>query len=124
MVILQPVRRFAEEPWPCRRRRSTVRAGGKRMVIARSLLITVAGLAVSASPASAQTPVAGEGATTSDTPGARSTSYDAKFFEQFAPRTALDIVRRIPGFTLDLGNTELRGFSGAGRRSPRCRPRR
>lgn len=43
----------------------------------------------------------------------RSTSYDAAFFAQFAPRSALDMVRRLPGFTLDLGNTELRGFSGA-----------
>ena len=44
---------------------------------------------------------------------ARSNAYDAAFFAPFAPRTALDIVRRIPGFTLDLGNTDLRGFSGA-----------
>ena len=44
---------------------------------------------------------------------ARSNTYDAAFFAPFAPRTALDIVRRIPGFTLDLGNTDLRGFSGA-----------
>ena len=43
----------------------------------------------------------------------RSTSYDAAFFAQYAPRSALDMVRRLPGFTLDLGNTELRGFSGA-----------
>ncbi|MEO7634906.1 MAG: outer membrane beta-barrel protein [Sphingomicrobium sp.] len=46
-------------------------------------------------------------------PGARSTSYDAKYFAQYAPRTALDIVRRIPGFSLELGDTNLRGFSGA-----------
>lgn len=44
---------------------------------------------------------------------ARSTSYDSKYFAQYAPRTALDIVNRIPGFTLDLGNSDLRGFSGA-----------
>ena len=43
----------------------------------------------------------------------RSTTYDAKYFAQYAPRTALDIVQRIPGFSLDLGNTGLRGFSGA-----------
>lgn len=45
-------------------------------------------------------------------PGGRATTYDAAFFAQYAPRTALDIVRRIPGFTLDQGNTDLRGFSG------------
>lgn len=44
---------------------------------------------------------------------ARATSYDAAFFAQFAPRTALDIARRVPGFTLDLGDTDTRGFAGA-----------
>ena len=43
----------------------------------------------------------------------RTTGYDAAFFAQFAPRTALDIARRVPGFTLDLGNTDTRGFAGA-----------
>ena len=55
----------------------------------------------------------GENPTPTPTASSRSTSYDSKFFAQYAPRTALDIVRRIPGFSLDLGNTELRGFSGA-----------
>ena len=50
---------------------------------------------------------------------ARTTAYEAAFFAQYAPRTALDIVQRIPGFTLDLGvvntgnnNTDIRGFAG------------
>ena len=79
-----------------------------------SFYVTV-GLAVlgGASAASAQEgtqTVAGD----SEAPApARSNTYDAAFFAPFAPRTALDIVRRIPGFTLDLGNTDLRGFSGA-----------
>jgi hypothetical protein len=73
---------------------------------------TVAACALLAQPAVAQqTP--GETPVESAPAGGRSTSYDAKYFAQYAPRTALDIVRRIPGFTLDLGNTELRGFSGA-----------
>ena len=49
----------------------------------------------------------------------RTTSYDASFFAQYAPRTALDIVQRVPGFTLDLGATQtnqgsvdVRGFAG------------
>ena len=49
----------------------------------------------------------------------RTTVYDATFFAKYAPRTALDIVQRIPGFTLDLGvvntgnnNTDIRGFAG------------
>ncbi|HEU5285601.1 MAG TPA: hypothetical protein VFU20_03690, partial [Sphingomicrobium sp.] len=45
--------------------------------------------------------------------GTRTTAYDAAFFAQYAPRTALDIARRVPGFTLDLGNIDTRGFAGA-----------
>lgn len=63
-------------------------------------------------PARAQQAEAGSAAA-EQKPGGRSTSYDAAYFAQYAPRSALDIVRRIPGFTLDLGNTDLRGFSGA-----------
>ncbi len=41
-------------------------------------------------------------------------SYDAEFFQQFNPQTALDIVNQIPGFTLDSGDS-VRGFgAGAG----------
>ena len=47
------------------------------------------------------------------TAATRTTSYDAAFFAQFAPRTALDIARRVPGFSLDLGDIETRGFAGA-----------
>ena len=49
---------------------------------------------------------------------ARTTAYDAAFFAQYAPRTALDIAQRVPGFTLDLGNNQagngndVRGFAG------------
>ena len=49
----------------------------------------------------------------------RTTTYEAAFFVQYAPRTALDIVQRVPGFTLDLGATQtnlgtvdVRGFAG------------
>jgi hypothetical protein len=49
----------------------------------------------------------------------RTTVYDAAFFAQFAPRTALDIVKHVPGFQLDLGSTQtaigsvdVRGFAG------------
>jgi hypothetical protein len=49
----------------------------------------------------------------------RTTTYDAAFFAQYAPRTALDIVQRVPGFSLDLGATQtnqgsvdVRGFAG------------
>ena len=43
-------------------------------------------------------------------------TYDLAFFSAFAPRTALDIARRVPGFTLDLGSNQngadVRGFAG------------
>ena len=49
----------------------------------------------------------------------RTTVYQGSFFAQYAPRTALDIVQRVPGFSLDLGATQtqqgsvdVRGFSG------------
>ncbi|HET7577503.1 MAG TPA: outer membrane beta-barrel protein [Sphingomicrobium sp.] len=45
--------------------------------------------------------------------GSRTTVYNAAFFAQYAPRTALDIAQRVPGFNLDLGNTDIRGFAAA-----------
>jgi outer membrane receptor for ferrienterochelin and colicin len=39
-------------------------------------------------------------------------TYDAAFFAQFSPQTALDMVRQTPGFSLD-GGEDRRGFSGA-----------
>ncbi len=38
--------------------------------------------------------------------------YDTAFFAQYNPRTALDMVRQAPGFSLD-GGDDRRGFSGA-----------
>lgn len=38
--------------------------------------------------------------------------YEAGFFSQYNPQTALDMVRQTPGFTLD-GGADRRGFSGA-----------
>jgi hypothetical protein len=43
---------------------------------------------------------------------ADSVTYPAAFFEEFSPQTALDIVRRTPGFALDEGD-DVRGFGGA-----------
>lgn len=39
--------------------------------------------------------------------------YEAAYFTQYAPSTALDIVQRIPGFSLDSGDADVRGFGGA-----------
>lgn len=62
-------------------------------------------------PAFAQQPIA---AKMVDTPSRTATldSYTPAFFAQFQPNTALDMVERIPGFTLRSGDTE-RGFGEA-----------
>jgi hypothetical protein len=41
------------------------------------------------------------------------TVYEAAFFQQYSPANALEIVRRVPGFTLELGDQEVRGFGQA-----------
>ena len=80
--------------------------------------LATAGLAALAlgSGAAAQTAPA---ASNAPARSSRATSYDAAFFAQYAPRTALDIAQRVPGFTLDLGATQtnqgsvdVRGFAG------------
>jgi outer membrane receptor protein involved in Fe transport len=40
------------------------------------------------------------------------TAYPAAFFAEYRPTTALDMVERLPGFTLDTGES-VRGFEGA-----------
>jgi hypothetical protein len=85
--------------------------------VLRTLWLTttaMAGVAL-ATGVSAQNPAGGQPAPVQAT---RATSYDAAYFAQFAPRTALDIAQHVPGFTLDLGNTQsstgvdVRGFAG------------
>jgi hypothetical protein len=79
---------------------------------------TVAAAAlIAASSASAQTAPAQPAAIPAH--GSRITTYDAAYFAQFAPRTALDISKHVPGFQLDLGSTQsgtgsvdVRGFAG------------
>lgn len=63
--------------------------------------------------ANAQTPPQGDEPATATGQTSRTTVYEAAFFAQYAPRTALDIARRVPGFNLDLGDTQVRGFAGA-----------
>ncbi|RST31088.1 hypothetical protein HMF7854_09745 [Sphingomonas ginkgonis] len=44
---------------------------------------------------------------------ARTSVYGPEFFAPYAPSTALDIVTRVPGFVLETGSTDVRGFAGA-----------
>jgi hypothetical protein len=79
---------------------------------------TAALLAVAVSAPALAQPGSGEIPQNTPTQASRTTVYDPGFFAQYAPRTALDIVQRIPGFTLDLGNSQsttgvdIRGFAG------------
>lgn len=41
------------------------------------------------------------------------TSYDTEFFSRSQPSSAYDMVQLVPGFRLQEGNTDLRGYSGA-----------
>jgi hypothetical protein len=47
-------------------------------------------------------------------PQAGTVAYEAAFYTQFSPRTALDMVSQTPGFVLDLGEADgRRGFEGS-----------
>ena len=90
----------------------------------RAIGLTSVGLAAlfAGTSASAQTTVPAALPATVSTDPVRSTTqtttYDAAYFAQFGPRTALDIAQHVPGFTLDLGNSQsttgvdVRGFAG------------
>ena len=41
------------------------------------------------------------------------TAYQAAYFAPFSPSNALEIVQRAPGFSLELGNQDVRGFGQA-----------
>ena len=74
--------------------------------------VCIAALVVAA-PANAQ-----QDSSTPDIPEAPPTTtgitpYNADFFTQYSPRSALDIVARVPGFQLNEGNSDIRGFAGA-----------
>ncbi|WP_185207352.1 TonB-dependent siderophore receptor [Sphingomonas sp. NBWT7] len=67
-----------------------------------SIAVLAAALASTAAPVAAQT-VDASGRTV----------YDAAFFQRFQPANALEVVRRVPGFTLELSEEEVRGFGQA-----------
>lgn len=64
------------------------------------LLLSVAFLSTGASQAQTSAP-------------AGRTILEAAYFSQFSPSSALEIVERVPGFTLELGSQEVRGFGQA-----------
>lgn len=66
------------------------------------LKIVLLASALAAAPATAQ-----------ESEQSRAQVYEAAFFAAYAPVSALDIARRVPGFTLDFGDEDVRGFGGA-----------
>ncbi|MEA3068400.1 MAG: hypothetical protein QOK41_1807, partial [Sphingomonadales bacterium] len=87
--------------------------------MARTLLLATAGMAALTLATGATAQSAASQPAPSSGRASRTTTYDAAFFAQYAPRTALDIVQRVPGFSLDLGATQtnqgsvdVRGFAG------------
>jgi hypothetical protein len=52
-------------------------------------------------------------AATAATAPSRVQTFEAAWFTQFSPTTALDMVRRVPGFALEESEEEVRGFSQA-----------
>src|SRR4051812_29995956 len=90
---------------------------GNDPVIFRALVLAgvFAAAVTLGSPGASDQPVPDQGTASKNS---RTTIYDAAFFSQYAPRTALDIVQRIPGFSLGLGNSsastgvDIRGFAG------------
>lgn len=50
------------------------------------------------------------GTASAQTATAGLTSYPADYFTQFAPSTALQVVERVPGFSIESGDSDVRGF--------------
>ena len=80
------------------------------------LLTASVGIAALLAPGTSMAQASGQAPTRPAPKNSRVTAYEADFFAQYGPRTALDIVQRIPGFTLDLGanngGADIRGFAG------------
>jgi hypothetical protein len=74
-------------------------------------MIGLALWAVGANASWAQTPLAEPAAGAAPAEGA--VSYEPVFFAGFKPQSALDMVQKVPGFSIDEG-ADRRGFGGAG----------
>ncbi len=72
-------------------------------------------LAQDQAPVTPAAPITNSPGTPSPGAAASSTlrSYEPAYFERFAPRTALDMVRQVPGFSIDQGE-DRRGLGQAG----------
>ena len=96
------------------------RAAGGAAVVAAAVIVAGGGVAAAQTPQgatglAAPKPVATEGSQPAGQPdrvtGRR--TYDAAWFATFAPATALQIVERVPGFSIERIDESVRGFGGA-----------
>src|SRR5262245_26704376 len=83
---------------------------GRMMVSA--LALTGVAYAQESAPPSASEAQATAPATAVATSSSDRVAYEAAYFAQYNPQTALDMVNQTPGFALD-GGEDRRGFSGA-----------
>jgi len=74
----------------------------------------VATLALACAPWLCGTPVIAAAQTPTPSALANVVRYPAAAFAAYSPQTALDMVRRTPGFVLEEGDGEIRGYGAAG----------
>lgn len=75
--------------------------------------LLLAWLLFGANAARAEPPASSAPAPARDRGGAASVRYAASFFADKNPKTALDMVNLLPGFTLSVGDTSMRGYTDA-----------
>lgn len=81
-------------------------------MLAASLFAFASPLGAQEAPGPASEPAPDAGAAESVTAGG-GRSYEPAYFAQYSPRTALEMVERIPGFRVQEGNTAARGLGEA-----------
>ena len=100
---------------PVRKWKVGTTAGGLALVVALASGPAAAQTAPAPTTVTAPRPVDPQGSQPAGQPdrvtGRR--SYDAAWFATFAPATALQIVQRVPGFTIESIDPSVRGFGGA-----------
>lgn len=78
-----------------------------------ALMLVPAGPALAQSAAEAEAAVGASAAVSAPVTQDRVTRYDAAYFTAFSPSSALDMVRRVPGFAIEDSDGDVRGFSQA-----------
>ncbi|WP_298913174.1 hypothetical protein [uncultured Algimonas sp.] len=82
------------------------------LIVSQAVSVTAAAQTVDTLQADARTTEGGTGQTVPPAPA--DNAYPADYFALYVPRTALDMVRRIPGFQITRGDTGRRGLGQGG----------